>query len=164
MAEVSVSEAIWSISTRRRAPSEAAASQAGRNTGSSVRGAPDPDRGRELGDQLTFPCLRGGRAFPCHHIVRRDGLEQCALQPLGARDNEVDAYRVSLRQLLDPPAGCAGRVLGGDAEPADQLAGQVLQGGEGVRAAVEAFRPAVQCHQVVEHRSEFGDRGLPGAQ
>ena len=40
MAEVSVSEAIWSITTRRRAAAEDAVSQAGRNTGSSVCGAP----------------------------------------------------------------------------------------------------------------------------
>ena len=72
----------------------------------------DLDGGRELGDQLAFAGLRGGRTGPRHHVVRRDGFEQGAFQPLGPRDHEV--ARVP-RQL--PPAVTSARARGAAPEP-----------------------------------------------
>jgi hypothetical protein len=113
---------------------------------------------RELGDDLALVrLLRHGR-LAAHHVVGRDRLQQGAFQQLTARHHQVGGVTAHRRGTRDRP----GRVLGGRAEPADQLAGQVLGGGQRGRAAVEAELPAVQLHELGEDRLQFGRRDVPG--
>ena len=88
-ADVSVSVATWSTTTRSRPVSFLAASYPGRSAGSRVSGAPIAHRGRQLHDQLPFPGLHGRGAVPAHHVVGGDPLEQRAFQPLPPRDLQV---------------------------------------------------------------------------
>jgi len=74
------------------------------------------------------------------NVVRGDRLEQRAFERLPARHHEVGVIAVS----GSGPAAAAGSVLGGLAEAADELAGQVLGRGKGSGTAVEAELPAVQ--------------------
>jgi len=117
------------------------------------------DGQRQLRDQLPFPRLLGRRAFPGHHVVRGDRLEQGALQQLPARHDE--AGRVTGEGAVS--GGGERRLFGGLAEAAYQLAGEVLRRGEGGRAAVEAEPPAGQLHEFGEDGLEFGRRGVPRA-
>ena len=59
--------------------------------------------------------------------------------------------------------GGEGGLLGGYAEAADELAGEVLQGGRGGGAAVVGVRPDVQGEQVVEDFGELGGGYPSGA-
>ena len=90
--------------------------------------------------------------------MRRDPLEQGALQPLPPRHDEVrgvagERIRVGKGGIT---AGGEGGLLGGEAEAADQLAGHVLQRGGALRAAVVGGGPDIQGQQRVEDLGEFG--------
>ena len=114
------------------------------------------DGQRELADQLPFACLLRRRPLPRHHIVRGDRLEQRALEQLAARHDQARGVPAEDRQ-----AAREGRHLGGLAETADQLAGEVLGRGERHGPAVEAEPPAGQLHELGEHRLEFRSRDVP---
>src|ERR1700761_7883511 len=124
MAEGSVSEATWSITTRRGL------------------GRDDPGT--------------------VHHVTSRDGLEQGTFEALAARDDEIGG--VPGEGVTDGAGvtegageiGVEGGLLGGDAEAADELAGQVLQGGHGAGAAVVGGGPDVQGEQRLEDLGELG--------
>ena len=84
-----MSEATWSTTTRRRAASVPAASQAGRNSGSSVARGSALDRVGQLGQQFPLAGLGRERTRAGHHVVRGDPLQQRALEPLPAGHDEV---------------------------------------------------------------------------
>jgi hypothetical protein len=88
--------------------------------------------------------------------VRGDSLEQRALQQLASRHDQVRGVAAEHWQVTSE-----GRHLGGLAEAADQLAGEVLGRGERPGAAVEAEPPAGQLHELGEHRLEFRHRDAP---
>jgi hypothetical protein len=88
--------------------------------------------------------------------VRGDRLEQRALEQLAARHDQVRGVAAEYRQ-----AASEGRLLGGLAEAADQLAGEVLGRGERPGPAVEAEAPAGQLHELGEHRLQFRCRDVP---
>jgi hypothetical protein len=117
---------------------------------------PALDGQRELGDQLPFACLLRRHPLPRHHVVRGDRLEQRALEQLAARHDQVRGVAAEYRQ-----AASEGRLLGGLAEAADQLAGEVLGRGERPGPAVEAEAPAGQLHELGEHRLQFRCRDVP---
>jgi hypothetical protein len=114
------------------------------------------DGQRELRDQLSFACLLRRHPLPRHHVVRGDRLEQRALEQLAARHGQV-------RRVAAEHGQAAGerRLLGGLAESADQLAGEVLGRRERRGPAVEAEPPAGQLHELGEHRLEFRRRDVP---
>jgi len=114
------------------------------------------DGQRQLCDQLPFARLLRRRPLPGHHVVRGDRLEQRALEQLAARHGQVRGVPAEHRQATRER-----RHLGGLAEPADELAGEVLGRGERLRAAVEAEPPAGQLHELGEHRLEFRHRDIP---
>jgi hypothetical protein len=88
--------------------------------------------------------------------VRGDRLEQRALEQLAARHDQVRGVAAEYRQ-----AASERRLLGGLAEAADQLAGEVLGRGERPGPAVEAEAPAGQLHELGEHRLQFRRRDVP---
>ena len=114
------------------------------------------DGQRELGDQLPFARLLRRHPLPRHHVVRGDRLEQRALQQLAARHGQVRGVAAEHGQVTRE-----GRLLGGLAEAADQLAGEVLGRGERRGPAVEAEPPAGQLHELGEHRLELRRRDIP---
>jgi hypothetical protein len=68
------------------------------------------DRERELGDHLTLAGLLGHDAFPAHHVVSGDRLEQGALESLAARQHEISVVTGEPWSLAK--GGCAGRARG----------------------------------------------------
>jgi len=114
------------------------------------------DGQRELGDQLPFACLLRRHPLPHHHVVRGDRLEQRAFEQLAARHDQIRSVAAEYRQ-----AASKRRLLGGLAEAADQLAGEVLGRGQRLGAALEAEPPAGQLHELGEHRLEFRRRDVP---
>jgi len=121
------------------------------------RGAAVESEG-ELGDDLALVRLLRHGGLAAHHVVGGDRLQQRAFQQLTARHHEVGGVAAQPRGTRDR----ARRVLRGRAEAADQLAGQVLGGGQRGRAAVEAELPAVQLHELGEDRLQLGRRDVPG--
>jgi hypothetical protein len=115
------------------------------------------DGQRQLGDQLPLAGLLRRRPLPGHHVVRGDRLEQRAFEQLPARYHEVGVMAAERGGTRHG----AGSVLGGLAEAADELAGQVLSRGECRGAAVEAEPPAVQPHELGEDRLELGRGDAP---
>src|SRR5690348_16743569 len=87
----------------------------------------------------------------------------------------VSGFRNAGRRRVDVERGRVGRgrggfqgggeggLLGGYAEAADELAGEVLQGGRGGGAAVVGVRPDVQGEQVVEDLGELRGGYVSGA-
>jgi hypothetical protein len=114
------------------------------------------DGQRELGDQLPFACLLRRHPLPRHHVVRGDRLEQRALEQLAARHREAGRVPAEHGQVASES-----RLLGGLAEAADQLAGEVLGRRQGLGPAIEAEPPAGQLHELGEHRLEFRRRDVP---
>ena len=93
-----------------------------------------------------------------HDVPVGDRLEHGALVARLARDDQLGA-------VPGEPAGAVrrtGRGLGGEAEPADELAGGVLQPGLGDRRAVVAVRPPLLGDQPVEGVGELLRVGARG--
>ena len=91
--------------------------------------------------------------------MRGHALEQGAFQPLLPGHDKIGGIPGDRRSgaSTSRPRTVQRRVLRGLAEPADQLAGQVLQPGQGHRAAVERGRPARLPEQRREHPGQLID-------
>ncbi len=150
-AEASVSEAIWSTRTRSRAVSSGASREQGAEERVQPVGGARAQRAGQFGQHDALfgaqPLLVG----PLHDVPVGDRLEHGALQPRLAGDDQLG--RVAGERA--GAVGGAGGALGGEAEPADELAGGVLQPGLGDGGAVVAVRPPLLCQQPVERGGQF---------
>ena len=154
----SVSEATWSMITRSRAVVVGCRGPVvGERAVQRVRPAVREDRD-QLGEQLALPDHRLDPVVGLHHVVRGDPLEHRDLQAGLLRDDEVGGVAHER-----PVAGVERRVLHGAAEPADQVAGEVLQRGQrAAGAVVRRLRPAADRPQTGERLVEERRRSRRG--
>ena len=157
-ADASVSEAIWSTITRfRRAVVGGRVEQRPELRVQALRRA----GGERLGELGEHDALVGAEPLllrALHDVTVGDRLEYRALQPGPVRNDQFG-------RVPGEPAGAvrpAGRALGGQTEPADELTGGVLQPGLGDGRSVVAVRPPLLGERAVEGGGQFGRVGVVG--